>query len=145
MKYFKVTIRQPGGASTPYSYPSNYQYDIGNYAVDHLYYDDADGPALLLVIPDADAHAGIIRQDVEEITEAEIKALSESNETRHEEILDEAKLRRIELKVAMGLSLTTEESNASVIGHKDAVFAIGKILADRIDDWKEKELAKPQL
>ena len=90
MKYYKITLEKEG---TKLVYPENYQTEIGDFALDHLYYDDGFTSMLLLILPDKIKN--VVRKNVEEITETEAKAISDSNETRVETIKDEAKLRRL--------------------------------------------------
>jgi hypothetical protein len=123
-------------------YPVNYQPEIGNYALDHLYYEDGLDLKLLLCIPDVDFNAGMIRADVVEISETDAKAISEAKETRTETIEDEAKLRRLELKATLGMSLTTEELDSIDPVKDNSVFSVSKILADRVEELKTKELGE---
>ena len=135
MKYYVVTLRQE---SNELIYPDNYQKDIGNYNTGHLYYSEGEGkPKLLICIKDADA-INIVRQYVEEITEAEAKAISEKNEKRTEEITDEARIRRIELKTRRGQKLTAEDLKAIDPDDPTPGFGKKKILADKIDAMKKK-------
>ena len=140
MKYYKITLRQePGGKLI---YPSAYQSEIGNFSQDHIYYDDEQGnPLLLLCIEDSDAN-DIIRPYVNEVTEVEAKQISEDNETRTEEIVDEAKVRRIEIKSRLGLELSTDELKAVDPNDPDSCFKVSKILADRVVNLKDKESKK---
>lgn len=136
MKYFKITLKQNKG-STTLVYPPNYQTEIGNNAVDHLYYDENDNPMLLLAIKDIDS-TGVVRPDVVEVTEVEAKAISETNEVKTEKITDEAKIRRIELQVARGLPLTPDEEKALDPNDPTPGFGKSEIFSDRIDKIKLK-------
>ncbi|OGO14209.1 MAG: hypothetical protein A2Y53_03645 [Chloroflexi bacterium RBG_16_47_49] len=141
MKYLKITILENGSTMT---YPANYQSDIGDYVIDHLYYDDVkfdDQSELLLLIPDKDYNVSMIRDRVVEVTEAEAKIISEAHENRVEEIKDEAKVRRLEIKSQLGMALTTEEMDSLDPAKPNAVFTVSKILSDRIDEVKELALA----
>jgi len=123
-------------------YPDHYQQEIGNYAVDHLYFDTVKGDnqsELLLVIPNNKFNPAMIRDRVEEIQESEVKSISGTYERRTEEIIDEAKIRRIEIKSRLGLSLTTDELDAIDPSKNNSVFKMSKILADRIDELKTDE------
>jgi len=139
MKYLKITLRHVTG-STKLIYPENYQKDLGSYNFQHkgeLYYDNDNGePMLLLSIADKDWKETMIRSFVEEATEAEVKEISEANEVRTEQIVDEVKLRRIELKANLGQTLTQEEQDAIDPKKPNSVFKTRKILADKIDDHK---------
>lgn len=140
MKYFNIKLGKSAGGTLVY--PANYQVEIGNFAKDHLYYDDDKGTTyLLLCIEDVDS-SGIARTDVTEISEAEAVALSEQYETRVETILDEAKVRRLELKARIGLALTTAEVDSIDPAKPDSVFGVSEILADRIVKIKEVENKK---
>ena len=145
MKYYKITLRQKPG-STELIYPERYQEEIGNYNAGHLYYDEGDTPMLLMCIRDKDAN-NIVREYVEEITEKEAKAISEAKERRIERITDEAKIRRLELKVARGKTLTAEEEKALNPNDPTPGFEKNKILADRIDEMKtiERKLSRRKL
>lgn len=141
MKYLKITILEPGNG--PMVYPVGYQAEIGDFAVDHLYFDEikSDGESgLLLCIPDKHFKPEMVRDGVVEITEAEAKTLSEANETRTEVITDEAKVRRLEIKSRLGLELTKDELDALDPTKVGSVFATSKILADRVTDLKSDEL-----
>ena len=132
MKYLKITLpKQVGGKLI---YPDKYQAEIGDYAKDHLYYDDGDTTMLLLLISDEDYKASMVRTNVAEITEAEAKATSEEKETRTEIIVDEAKVRRLEIKSQLGIAFTTEELDAIDPLKPGGAFETSKILADRIDE-----------
>lgn len=135
MKYYKISL--PKNAKGELQYPGGvavYEAEIGNFAVDHLYYDENFETFLLLIIPDK--VTGIVRPGVEEITEVEAKAISEAHENRVEKVTDEVKLRRLELKAAIGQVLTVEELDAIDITKPDSIFSETKILSDRIDDLK---------
>ena len=139
MKYLKITLpKQLGGNLI---YPDRYQSEIGDYAQDHLYFDDANGANLLLLISDKDYKETMIRDRCEEITEADAKAISESNETRTEVIVDEAKVRRLEIKSRLGMELSTEELEAIDPTIPGGAFETSKILSDRIDEKKAVEVA----
>jgi hypothetical protein len=139
MKYLKISLpKQQGGNLI---YPDRYQSEIGDYAQDHLYFDDTNGTNLLLLITDKDYKETMIRDRVEEITETDAKTISESNENRTEIIVDEAKVRRLEIKSRLGMSLTTEEMDAIDPTIPGGVFETSKILSDRIDEKKAVEVA----
>jgi len=142
MKYLKIILRKNPGSSQ-LIYPQNYQSEIGAFNFQHkghLYYDTEEGePRLLLSIADTDWKDSMVRTDVEEITEAEAKAISEANETRTEQIVDEAKLRRIELKTRLNQTLTKDEQDSINPNKKNSVFKKRDILADKIDEFKEVE------
>lgn len=141
MKYLKIHVIQPVGGQMVY--PANYESEIGNFAKDHLYYNDEVGECyLLLAIEDADYKPSMIKTNVEAITETEAKALSEANETRTETIKDEAKVRRIEILSRLGMTLTKEDQDSLDPTKPDAVFGTSEILADRIVDLKAKEAIK---
>ncbi len=137
MKYLKVTILEPAGS--PMVYPVNYQTEIGNFAIDHLYYDAVKGDGkseLVLLIPDAAYKTSMIRTNVEALNETQATTISNANETRTETIKDEAKLRRLELKSRLGIALSTEELDAVDPQKSNAVFSTSKILTDRIAEFK---------
>jgi len=139
VKYLKITLRHEPG-STKLIYPENYQKDLGDFNFQHkgnLYYSDEDGKSMLLLsIADKDWKESMIREYVEEITETNAKAISEANETRTEQIVDEVKLRRIELKAKLNQELTQDEVDAIDPEKPDSVFKTSKILADKIKDHK---------
>ena len=139
MKYLKISISS-NPPSNEMIYPIGYQNEIGPYAVDHLYYEDGIYLKLLLCIPDASYNAGMIRTGVEEVSDVDAKALSESKETRTETINDEAKLRRIELKAQLGMTLTKDEEDAIDPSKQGSIFGVSEILSDRIVKLKAKGL-----
>jgi len=141
MKYLKITILEPAGGSM--IYPNGYQSEIGDYNVHPLYYDENkldNQSELLLMIKDKDFKPEMIRDRVVEITETEAKAISEANENRVEEIKDEAKVRRLEIKAQLGMALTTEEINALDPTKPNSAFGTSKIFADKVDELKSQEL-----
>ncbi len=143
MRYLKITLRRESG-KTKLVYPENYQEELGNYNFQHkghLYYNDEnDNPMLILSIADDNWKESMVRQYVEEITETDAKTISEANETRTEQIVNEVKLRRIELKVNLGQTLTQEEEDAMDPEKPNSVFETTKILADKIEDHKVIEI-----
>ncbi len=138
MRYLKISIS--GDNKGGMIYPNKYEEEIGVFNVGHLYYEDGIYCKLLLCIPDKDFKQVMIRTGVEEITEAQAKVISEANEVRTEIIKDEAKLRRIELKVAMKQILTKDESDSVDITKPTSIFGVKEILADKIDILKTKEI-----
>ena len=138
MKFFKITLRQNKG-SKDLIYPANYQAEIGNFNVGHLYFSEGEEqPRLLICVKNVNA-VNTIREYVEEITEKEAKKISEANETREETITNEAKIRRIELKAKIGKVLTPEEEKAIDLNDPMTGFNMSKILADKIDEIKYAE------
>lgn len=137
MKYYKITLhKSPGGLKYP-SGIKTYQSEIGDHALDHIYYDGDSDPKtthLLLVLPDN--ITGVVREDVEELTELAAKALSEKHEAREETVTDDAKIKRLTIKASAGMELTSDELKA--IDPDDPTPGIGKkeILSDRIDKLK---------
>lgn len=136
MKYYKITLNKGSGGVL--LYPENYQAEVGDKAVDHLYYDENDQAYLLLLIPDKVEN--IVRAGVEEIAEADAKAISSANEARVELVKDEVKLRRLELKAKLGQVLSQAEMNAVDVSHPDSIFSVYKTLGDRIDERNDKAL-----
>ena len=134
MKYFNITLRHRQG-STEIVYPTNYQSQIGDFNAGHLYYDEGDTSMLLMCIKDKDA-INIVRTDVEQITEQQAKAISVKNEKVTEAITDEAKVRRLELKVAMGKTLTADDEKALDPNDPTSGFGMAQTLARRIDELK---------
>ena len=140
MKYLKIHVRNNPG-SNQMIYPVNYQTEIGNFAVDSLYYDVDGALKLLLCIPDKEYKESMVRTDSEEITEVEVKAISEAKETRTEVIKDEAKVRRIEIYSRLGMVLTKEDQDAIDPTKPNAAFGTSEILADRVKKIKANEIA----
>jgi hypothetical protein len=141
MKYVKNSIgTKPDGSML---YPVNYE-NVGR-AVDHLYFHDDIGCNVLLLIPDKDFKVEGMGDGMEVITEAAAKAISEANETRVETLIDEVKLRRIELKVALGVELTKAETDCINPTHPTSIFGVTKILADRATVLAVKESANTEL
>ena len=134
MKYYKITLGK--GSNGTLIYPTNYQSEVGDKAVDHLYWDEGQQTYLLLIIPKEEGN--ILRSGIEEITEAGAKAISNTNEVKTETILDEAKLRRLELKARVGMTLTVEELDSVDPTKPNSIFGTTEILSDRIDNIKTK-------
>ena len=148
MKYYRITLNK-AHPNAPLEYPSginSYQENIGNFAKDHLYYEE-DGVTKLLLTVEDESVVGktIVQKDVEELTEQEAKAVSEANESRTETITDEAKIRRIEIKSRLRVALTEDEEKAIDPEDETSGFNKSKILADRIEDLKTVETAKKTL
>lgn len=140
MKYLKIHVLQDKGQMI---YPQNYQYEIGDYSKDHLYFEDEKGECyLLLTIEDNDFKQSMIKDRVNEISEVDLKAISEANEVRTEKITDEAKVRRLEIKSRLGMTLTSDELKALDPNDPTPGIEIGDILADRVEKLKIKENAK---
>lgn len=137
MKYLDITLRGNGGQII---YPVKYEDEIANFNVEHLYYEDAPYLKLLLCIPDKDFKSSMIRTDVVEITEVQAKAISEAKEVRTETILDEAKLRRLELKATIGMALTTAELDSIDPAKSKSVFGVSEIFADKVEKLKTNEI-----
>lgn len=136
MKYFKITLnKNPKGE---FIYPDNYQEEVGNFATDYLYFDEDNQSYLLLCIPNVKSGA-ILRNNIEEINESDVKAISEEHETKIEIVTDEIKLRRIELKAKLAQPLSIEEINAIDIEHPDSIFKKVEILSDRIEKNKKNK------
>ena len=143
MKYLKIDIKPISG--TQLEYPENYQKEIGDFAKDHLYYDENGQPKLLLCIEDANYSSSMLRDRVTEITETATKAISEAHENRFETITDEAKIRRIEIKTRIGQELTEDELAAIDPLDPTSGFSTTKILADRVSELKTMEVAKAEV
>ena len=77
MKFYVITVPYDNVARKMV-YPTNYQIEIGDKAVDHLYYKDGVTTKLLLLIADKDA-LGSLPADVVEITEGEAQTISQAN------------------------------------------------------------------
>ncbi len=140
MKFYNITLqRQPDGHLI---YPLNYQSEVGDFAVDHMYYDTEKGePRLLLAIEDVNAK-DIVRANVEEVTELQASALSAQYEVRVEQVTDEAKVRRLAIKASLGQTFTTDELKAIDVNDPTPGFVMGKTFADRIADTKAIETLK---
>jgi hypothetical protein len=137
MKYLKISIK--GGTGGKMFYPEKYQEEIGNFAVEHLYYEDVGNYDLLLCINDLDFKSSMIREGVKELSEIEAIAISESNEIRTEFIKDETKHKRIELKVAQGIKLTKDETDSLDITKSSSIYGKKEIFADKILKHKSME------
>ena len=141
MKYLKVSIQN--GEQGKLIYPEKYQEEIGDFAVDHLYYDETDGVTkLILLIEDANFNTSMIRENVEKMTEKEVLAVSEAKETRTEKTINETMLRRIEIKAQAGETLTQEDKDAIDPEIEGGAIEKSKILSDRISGLKNAEKSK---
>jgi hypothetical protein len=131
MKYLKISLpKQPGGNLI---YPDRYQSEIGDYAQDHLYFDDENGANLLLLISDEDYKDTMVRDKVVEITEDDAKNISATYDPSTEVIANEAALRVIEIKSRLGMTLTTDEMNSIDPNIPGGAVEMSKTLSDRID------------
>jgi len=139
MKYLKITTRQTPGMEG-IRYPTNYQNEIGDFAVDHLYYEVGGVLRLLLLVPDKYYTPSMIREYVEEITEQEAIGISVANEKILEKITDEAKIRRIEIKTRLNQVLTADELKAIDPGDPTPGIEKEERLADRIPEKKKHEI-----
>jgi hypothetical protein len=140
MKYLKTKLLHASDGSL--IYPPNYQVEIGNFAKDHLYYDEGGEDYLLLAINDSDYSETMLKENVTLIEEGEATVISEAKETRTETIKDEAKVRRLEILSRLGMTLSKKDQDALDPTKPDSVFGVSKILADRITDLKVIESDK---
>lgn len=138
MKYLRVNLKS-NVESSEIIYPAGYQTEIGNFALDHLYYDVDGALKLLLCVPDSNYKTSMIRTDVEKITESEANTISEEKEIRTETIKDEAKVRRLEIKSRLGMTLTQQETDSLDPTKVNSAFGTSEILADRIVKLKTNE------
>jgi len=144
MKYYKITL---GNVGNTLKYPENYQEEIGDKAIDHLYWDENGVDYLILCIP-AEKSAGIIRDKVEEIKEEEAKKISNLAEKSVYTTDDPSRIQHIGLKMQLitlkkqlgqeltpeeKLGLTQEEQDALNPNHPTPGFSKTKTFADRID------------
>lgn len=130
MKYYKITLDNVGGTVI---YPKNYQSEVGDMATDHLYWSEGAQYYLLLCIPDKKS-SGILRDNVQEITETEAIAISDAKERRTRIILDEGEFRRLELKVKLGEVLSQEELDCLDPKNPKSIFSSTTTLSDRIKE-----------
>jgi len=144
MKYLRINLKSNPG-SNEIVYPVGYQAEIGNFAVDHLYYDVDGALKLLLCIPDKDYKDTMVKTDVEVINEVDAKAISEAKETRTETITDEAKIRRLEIKSRMGVAMTADEQKALDPQDPTPGFGVTEILADRVAKLKANEVKQAEM
>lgn len=138
--YFKITLRSNDGHTI--IYPDNYQKEIGDKALEHLYYEDGPDLKLLIVMKKSD-DINIVRPYVEVISESDAKTISEAKETRGVDVNDESTVRYIEtrlrfLQTVKGTAAETEGLSVDEIKSIDPDdprpgFVRRKILADRID------------
>lgn len=133
MKYYKITLPKDP-VTNELLYPEGYQVEVGNKAIDHLYYDIKGDTFLILLIEDKKAE-NIIRDGVEEITEADMQAVSTINETQKTVIKDEGELRRLELKTAAGLPLTVDEVKKIDLDDPSSLFGKTKTLSERAIEY----------
>lgn len=136
MKFYSLTL--PKNSYNELVYPINYQKEIGDYVVDYLYYNEGLTSKLMISIFDTNAN-NIIRENVVELTETEAAALSEVNEIRTEIITDEAKIKRIELKISLKQALTSNELKALDPTDLTPGFSMKQIFSDRIIKFKNIE------
>jgi hypothetical protein len=132
MKYLKITLPKEKGGNL--IYPDNYQAEIGDYAKDHLYFDENDIAMLLLLILDEDYKDTMIRDRVEEITEEDAKNISTTYDPSTIVIANEAELRVIEIKSRLGMTLSTDEMNSIDPSIPGGAVEMSKTIADRIDE-----------
>ncbi len=140
MKFYKIKL--PYDISNKkHLYPPNYDNLLGVHNIGHIYYDDkADGIFTLLIIVPNNKALDTLPKNVEEISESEAIKIANEYEPRTEQITDEAKIRRIELKVRMGKSLTRDEQDAIDVDHPSSGFNMSKNLEDKIRENKQKGL-----
>lgn len=151
MKYYKITL--PKDKQLNLVYPPNYKEEIENLVKDHLYWDEGDQTYLVVLINDKDS-VNILRDNIEEITEADVATISEANEQARFHINDPAKLEYVKakmqsilLKQALGLPLTaqeaqglTPEDEATIDPASPAMGIVSKpTLADRVATLKTNE------
>ena len=134
MKYLKIHLPQEPGKKM--QYPDQYRAEIEPYIVDnstHLYIND---PAvnndcfLLLIVSDECAYKG---DNVTYLTKAEMKVFSTPFEKKEERITNEAVLRRLEIKVKDGGSLTADEQKALDPADPTPGIEFNETFSDKID------------
>lgn len=137
MKYYDIQLQDK--VKGPMNYPEGipaYEAAVGSKAVDYLYYHDANNLChLLLCIPDQ--ITGIARQGVVEITAEQAALISETFEPKTEKITDEAKVRRLEIKAALGQEFTADELKAIDPNEDVPGFGFESTLASRISTTKK--------
>ena len=138
MKYFVVTVRSKPGDTTCY-YPENYG-DILRITVADKYFEENGEFKRLHVIPDELAKTvAVVRPDVVEVNEAEAQRVGIIGEPE-EVINDQAKVKRIEIKVALGQKLTVEDQKAIDPNDDTSGIVKRKNITHKISELKTKEL-----
>jgi hypothetical protein len=138
MKFYLITLPYDNVARKMV-YPPNYQTQIGDQAVDHLYYKDGAVTKLLLLIQDKDALVSL-PGSVVEILEAEAITISQANEQETERLTDPAKIQRLDILVRAG-GHTLSADDLKALDPDDPTPGVGRnlILASRIADHKLAE------
>ena len=139
MKYLKIELLQ-SSTTNQIIYPTDYQSKIGNKNLlgGGLYYDEGDKHYLLLVVSDDCDYSTISEKSrISVLTVAEAKDISEKQQIRTEKITDEAKIRRLELKVKMSVELTADDLKAIDVEDDTPGFGKEKIYADEFQELED--------
>ena len=137
MKYYEIKLPH---TKDGYTYPPNYQDEIGFFNQGHVYYtDETDGMfSLLIAIPDVNALA-ILPVNVTEVTE--IKAFADANkyDPKVTTITNEAVVRLIEIKSRLNMPLSQKEQDALDPTKGEPGFGISENMVDSVTKAKALE------
>ena|SRR3990167_2037059 len=110
MKYYKIKLPH---TKDGYTYPPNYNDEIGVFNQGHVYFnDETDGMfALLIAIPTANA-LSVLPANVTEKTEVQAFAIANQYDPKVTTITNEAVVRLIEIKSRLNMPLSQKEQDA---------------------------------
>lgn len=137
MKYFVVTVRSKPGETTCY-YPDNYGEILTRSVADKYFEENGEFKRLHLIPDNLAKEVKIVRPDVVEVNQAEADRIGLINEAE-EVINDQAKIKRIEIKVGLGQQLTPDEIKAIDPDDSTPGIVKRKKFTDKIADLKMKE------
>ena len=137
MKYYNIKLPH---TKNGYTYPPNYNDEIGFFNQGHVYYtDEADGMfTLLIAIPDVNT-LGSLPTNVAELTEIEAFAIANQYDPKVTTITNEAVVRLIEIKSRLNLPLSQKEQDALDPTKDEAGFGISENMEDIVTKAKALE------
>ena len=136
MQYIKIELERDG---KDLKYPDGYN-DLVNFVVDHLYIDEKDDKGeivktfLCLAVRDGVDHKKLLKEldKTEGLTKEEMIKFCEPHEVIRETITDEARVKRLAIKVQLGRELTPAEEKALDPEDDTPGFGLSKRFVDRI-------------
>ena len=138
MKYYQIKLPY---TKEGYTYPPNYNDEIGFFNQGHVYFtDETDGMfTLLIAIPNANA-LSILPLNVTELTEAAAFIIANKYDPKVTTITSEAVVRLIEIKSRLNMPLSQKEQDALDPTKDELGFGISENMVDKVA--KAKALGK---
>ena len=138
MKYYQVKLPH---SKDGYTYPPNYETEIGAFNKGHIYFDDESDGVFTLVISIPDGNVlQVLPGGVTELTELEAFAIANQYDPKVTTITNEAVVRLIEIKSRLNMPLSQKEQDALDPTKKESGFGMSENMVDTVT--KNKALEK---